>query len=67
MNYICSLSYQLYLDISTFLILLGQFSDEFQIASRQIALDPLVYAAVQFRTEMVLPVARFTLIAIIRS
>jgi hypothetical protein len=46
--------------LNTILILIGQFGDEFQIASRQICLDPLVDPAVQFRTEVILPVARFT-------
>ena len=39
------------------LILLVEFGDEFQIASRQILGDPLVDASVQIWAEVVLPVA----------
>jgi hypothetical protein len=44
------------------LILLVEFGDEFQIASRQILGDPLVDASVQIRAEMVLSVASLAFI-----
>lgn len=44
------------------LILLVEFGDEFQIASRQILLDPFVDAFVQFGTEVIFPVASLAFI-----
>jgi len=41
-------------------ILILQFHGEFQIAAFQTLSDPLVDPAIQFRTEMILPVTRFT-------
>jgi len=41
-------------------VLILQFHGEFQIAAFQTLGDPLVDAAIQFRTEMILPVTRFT-------
>ena len=41
-------------------VLILQFHGEFQIAAFQTLSDPLVDPAIQFRTEMILPVTRFT-------
>ena len=41
-------------------ILLVQLRDELQIASGQIRFDPTVDSIVELRTEVVLPVARFS-------
>ena len=43
------------------LVLMFQFGDKLQIGSLQIGFDPAVDPLVQFRTEVILPIARFPL------